>query len=188
MLNGIDPILIFKFSKLITDPKNAANKSKIPITASILSKLPLPAIPIYLSEKLTGIYIDTEEKNIDIDTSTETLQIADDPILNQRGINNTVKISMMASRSSIGLTLLSAMADYIFPKVTSREYSITYLHGAITVFDGLLHSFAITQDPNTDKYNITLELIRPGIQPKTLSTEVNATKGVQLDPTKVPGT
>jgi cytochrome c biogenesis protein CcdA len=186
MLNGIDPILIFHFSKLVTDPKLKANKSKIPITASILSKLPLPAIPIYLSESLTGIYIDTEEKNVDIATDIDTLVIADDPVINQRGIGNTVKITMFASRDSIGLTLLSAMTDLIFPIVTSREYAISYLHGAITVFEGLLHTFSITQDPNTDKYNITLELIKPAKPSKILSTEVPAIKGIQFDPSKVP--
>lgn len=186
MLNGIDPILIFEFSKLITDESGASNRSKVPVTASILSKLPLPYIPIYLNEKLTGLYIDTEERNIDVDTSTETLTISDDPIHNQRGINNSVKIQMLATRDSIGLTLLSAMADFIFPRVTSREYAITYLHGAITVFHGLLHSFAITQDPNNDLYHITLELIRVGIAQKQLSPEVSKTPGVQLTSGQVP--
>ncbi len=185
MLNGIDPILIFHFSKIVTD-KKLNNKSKIPVTASILSKLPLPAIPIYLSESLTGIYIDTEEKNVDIATDIDTLVIADDPVMNQRGIGNTIKISMMASRDSVGLTLLSAMSDLIFPIVTSREYAISYLHGAITVFEGLLHTFSITQDPNTDKYNITLELIKPAKPSKILSPEVPNIKQVAFDPNKVP--
>lgn len=184
MLNGIDPILIFNFSKLTTQAKNAV--AKIPEIATIVSKIDLPAIPLYLSEKLTGIYIDSEDKTIDIDTSIETLAIAADPLLNQRGINNTVKITMIANRDSIGLTLLAAMSDLIFPKVTSREYSITYLHGAVTVFAGLLHSFAITQNPGNTLYTITMELIRPGIVSKQPIPEVPGVKGVQLDPTKVP--
>lgn len=186
MLNGIDPILIFNFSKLTTKAKDTA--VKYPITADIISKIDLPSIPIYLSEKLTGIYIDSEDKNIDVDTSIETLTISDNPILNQRGINNTVKINMLASKDSIGLTLLSAMSDLVFPKVTSREYSITYLHGAVTVFAGLLHSFSITQNATNDLYNITLELIRPGIQTKSPIPEVSNNKGVQLISGKVPGT
>ncbi len=178
MLNGIDPILIFNFSKLTTQAKSVI--AKVPETATIISKIDLPAIPIYLSEKMTGVYIDTEDKTLDIDTSIETTVLADDPIKNQRSINNTVKITMIANRDSIGLTLLSAMSDLIFPKVTSREYSITYLHGAVTVFAGLLHSFAITQNSNNDLYNITLELIRPGIGVKLPIPEVPGAKGVQL--------
>ncbi len=75
----------------------------------------------------------------------------------------------------------------IFPLVTSREYAISYLHGAITVFEGLLHTFAITQDPGTDKYNITLELIKPPKPGKAQSSEVDGTKRIQIDPTKAGG-
>ena len=184
MLNGIDPILIFNFSKLTKQAK--AQVAKIPIIADTVSKIDLPHIPIYLSEKLTGVYIDTEDKNIDIDTSIETLTISDDPKLNQRGINNTVKINMLASKDSIGLTLLAAMSDLVFPKVTSKEYSITYLHGAVTVFAGLLHAFSINQDSGTTLYRISLELIRPGIQTKQPVTEIKNEKAVQLISGKVP--
>lgn len=185
MLDGVDPILIFNFSKATAQAKNAI--AKIPEIATIVSKIDLPAIPIYLSEKLTGIYIDTEDKTIDVDTAIETLKDATkDPIINQRGINNTVKISMLANKDSIGLTLLSAMADLVFPKVTAREYSITYLHGAVTVFAGMLHSFAINQQAGNTLYTITLELIRIGIAAKQPVPEVPGAKGVQLDPSKVP--
>jgi len=183
MLNGIDPIIIFEFSKIVTEKK--INISQVPVKASILSKLPLPYIPIYLSEALTGIYIDSEDKTIDIDTSIETTMVQDDSkadnvSINQRGINNTVKITMVASRDSVGLTLLSAMADFIFPKVTSREYAITYLHGAITVFSGLLHSFSIVQGTSNDLYTVTMELIKVGIIPKSPIPEIPNVPGVAL--------
>lgn len=184
MLNGIDPILIFNFSKLTTQAKNAV--AKIPEIATIVSKIDLPAIPIYLSEKLTGLYIDTEDKTVDIETSIETLAISADPLINQRSIGNTVKITIMANKDSIGLTLLSAMSDLIFPKVTSKEYTITYLHGAVTVFAGLLHSFAISQVANSTLSTITIELVRPGLGTKSPTPEVPGVKGIQLDPTKVP--
>lgn len=159
MLNGIDPIIIFNFKKL--SPSLQESISKIPIVADIVTAIDLPVIPIYLSEALTGCYITSESKSMDINTDTDTLSSGDAPNVNQRGIQSTVKIEMVASRDSVGVALFSAMADLIFPKVTSKEYSITYLHGAVTVFRGLLHSFAITQNDNNDLYNITLELIRP---------------------------
>lgn len=68
---------------------------------------------------------------------------------------------MVATRDSIGVALFSAMADLVFPKLVSKEYSITYLHGAVTIFAGLLHSFSINQDAESTKYTINLELIKP---------------------------
>lgn len=158
MLNGIDPILIFNFKKI---PPGIETLAKIPLISSIVSAIDLPAIPIYLSEKLTGIYIDQEDKNVDVATDTETSSDGSSPTTSQRGISSTVTITMKASRNSLGVALLGAMADLVFPKVTSKEYSITYLHGAVTVFAGLLHSFSITQNSNDDLYNITLALVKP---------------------------
>jgi hypothetical protein len=158
MLNGLEPIIIFNFSKLTTSESESL--SKIPIVSSIVSKIGLPPIPIYLSEKLTGLYIESEDKNIDIETTTETLTDGSDPKINQKAIGSSVKINMLAKKGSIGLTLISAMADLIVPKVTSREYSITYLHGAVTIFGGLLHSFSISQIGDNDLYTVTLEISR----------------------------
>lgn len=159
MLNGIAPILIFNFKKL--PPSLLTSISEIPIVASIVSAIDLPLIPLYLDEKLTGIFIDTESKSLDIDTTTDTLTDGGSPETNQRGIQNVIKIEMKASRDNIGILLLSALSDLIFPRVTSKEYSITYLHGAVTVFGGLLHSFSISQNADDDLYNVTLELLKP---------------------------
>ncbi len=156
MLNGIDPIIIFNFSKL--SPDEAEKLSTIPIVGKVVDRIGLPPIPIYLSERLTGLYIDSEDKAIDIENSVETLGDGETPEVTQKAIDSTVKINMIASRNSIGLTLLSAVMDLIVPKVTSREYSITYLHGSITIFNGLLRQFNITQNSTNDLYNINLEL------------------------------
>ncbi len=171
MLNGIDPIIIFHFKKIIPSLDDLlGTESKIPLVASEgQSSFPLPFIPIYLSERLTGIYIDTEDKSIEIATDSETLTNGDNPVINQRGISSTVKINMLANKSSLGVALFAALADFVFPKVTSKEYSITYLHGAITVFEGLLHSFSISQESGTDLYRIAIELIKPSTLPKITS-------------------
>ena len=159
MLNGIDPVIIFNFK--IRDDGFLGFLNKVPVVASIVSVIDLPVIPIYLSETLTGICIDSESKSVEIDTNVDTLSNGKDPEMNQRGISSTVKIEMVASKDSLGVAIFSAMSDLIFPKVTSKEYSITYLHGAVTVFAGLLHSFSISQNANDDRYNISLELIKP---------------------------
>jgi hypothetical protein len=158
MLNGIDPIIIFNFYKLDLAAQEAV--AKIPIVSDIVNKIGLPVIPIYLSESLTGLYVDTEEKHIDIETSTDTLSNGDTPKVNQKGINSVVRVNLIASRDSVGVTLLAALADKVFEKVTSKEYSITYLNGAVTIFGGLLHSFQINQNSENDLYSVTLEITK----------------------------
>lgn len=160
MLNGLDPIIIFNFKKI---PPVLEGIAKIPIVASIVSAIDLPAIPIYLSEKLTGLFIESEGKNIDIDTTTDALSNGATPNQSQRVIGSVTRISMIARSDSLGVSLMSALTDFIIPKVTSKEYSITYLHGAVTIFAGLLHSFSIEQGSDDTLYRITLELIKPPV-------------------------
>lgn len=163
MLNGIDPILIFNISKNVPFLKTITEK-KIPVASQVLQKIDLPVIPVYLSRELTGLQIDTESKSLEIETVIDTTQNssgnADKPLINQRALNNTVKVEIIGEANSIGLTLLSALSDFIFPLITSKEVTITYLHGPITVFAGLLHSFNISQNANDTKRLITLELVR----------------------------
>ena len=158
MLNGIAPIFLFNFFKLT--PDLSASIAKIPVVSDIVDAIGLPPIPLYLDEQLTGIYVDAENKHIDIETELETKKDGSDPADPQRALNSSVTIEMLASANSIGLTILSAMMDVILPKVTSREYSITYLHGATTVFNGKLQSFSIVQNADNTLYRITLVLGR----------------------------
>ncbi len=179
MLNGLDPLIILEFSKNTTDSGTGA--VGVPVAKSFISKITLPAIPVYLNEQLTGIYIDTEEKNIDINTDVETSVDAKGTIVNQRAIANVVKITMIAHKSSIGMTLLSAFTDKIFPLVTSKEYTISYIHGPIVVLSGLLHSFSLTQNSSDELYHITMELIKPALQTGKGVPSVSAPQnGVQL--------
>jgi hypothetical protein len=178
MLNGIDPIIIFNFNKI--SPSLTESLSKIPIISSVVESIGLPPIPIYLSETLTGLFIESEEKSIEIQTSSESTSDGSEPIQNQKSLESTVTINMLANKDSIGLTLLSAVLDLIVPKVTSKEYSITYLHGAVTVFGGLLQSFNVTQNSENDLFNISLKLSKPGTpqtQAKTTTPQVTRDTG-----------
>jgi hypothetical protein len=182
MLNGLDPIIIFEFSKKLSE-KQLESLSKIPIVSSIVKKIGLPPIPIYLSEKITGLYIDSEDRTIDIDTKVEADPDGKTPVVNQTPINSVVKINMIGSRNSIGLTLLNALADLIVPKVSSKEYTITYLHGSITIFRGLLHTFSVNQNADTDLVNIGIELTKTNT---IIETKPPAdTVVVEKDPTSV---
>jgi len=163
MLGGIDPIIIFQFSKLASVAGETI--SKIPIVSKIPTVVDQPPIPIYLSEELTGIYIDSEDKNVDISTDTETLTDGSSPDVNQKGIGTTVSINLLAKKDSIGMALLSAMIDLVYEKVTSKEYAITYLHGATTIFRGVLHSFSVNQSADNDLLTVKIELSKGSKNP-----------------------
>lgn len=174
MLNGIAPIIIFNFKKLAASKLESINS--IPLLAENKLSIPLIPIPLYLEEisrfgssgvegvsragTVSGIYIDSESKSIDIETKPQTLPDGKTPKATQRGLNSVVTINMIASSNSVGLSVLMAMSDLIFQKVTSQEYSITYINKSMTVFGGLLESFSVLQNSNNDLYNISMQISR----------------------------
>lgn len=173
MLGGVDPIIIFQFSKLA--PIAGETISKIPVISKIPTLIEMPPIPIYLSQTLTGLHIDAEDKNVDIETETQTMTDGTTPAVDQKGISSMITINLLAKKDSVGLSLLSAMIDQIFDKVTSKEYAITYLHGPITVFRGVLHSFAVNQTASNDLLSIKIEISKGQKQP-TKAPEVPTVK------------
>ena len=166
MLNGIDPVIIFQLSKLSGTGVAEAIK-KIPFLAKDKNFIEQPPIPIYLSENLTGLYVSSEDKNVDINTDIETSPEGTEASVNQTGIGSTVTVSLLAKKSSVGLTLLSAMIDLIFDKTTSKEYSITYMHGATTIFRGLITSYQVNQTNENDLLNITIAITKGQKNPKS---------------------
>lgn len=159
MLNGLDPIILIHLSKRTDVIALSGVSGLIPIVSSAIDDLiDFPPIPIYLSETLFGIVIDAESKNVDIVTEFETKTDGTPANVNQKGANSSVSINMTGKKDSIPLTLLSAFIDLAYQRVSSKEYAITYLHGATTIFRGLLKSFAIDQVEGTDKLSIKIEL------------------------------
>lgn len=158
MLNGIDPIIIFQFSKL--SPEASTALARVPVISKIPTLVDAPPIPVYLSEEITGVYIDTEDKTIEIETTVEGKADGATPDVSQKPLGETLTINLVGNKNSLGLTLLSAMSGLILDKAISKEYAITYLHGAITIFRGLLNSFAVTQQANSDLLQIKIELSR----------------------------
>lgn len=156
MLGGRDPVIIFQFSKLASIAGSTI--AKIPLIAKIPTVIDQPPIPIYLSEEFTGLYIDSEDKNVDIETDTETASDGSSADVQQKGIATVIKVSMVAKKDSTAMMLLSAMIDLVFDKVTSKEYAITYLHGSTTVFRGVLHSYSINQTADNDLMRIEMQI------------------------------
>lgn len=171
MINGLDPIIIFNFNKPVSAGFLNTLKS-INLVSQKTDSIPIPPIPLYLSENLTGIYVTTQDKSIQIDTSLSTLSTGETPLIAQKGIQTSVKIGMIANNDSIGMLLLSAFMDQVFPVVTAKGFTITYINGSIIVFNGLLHSFQITQDTESTLMKISLEIIKVG-KPGDLLTSTN---------------
>lgn len=158
MLNGISPIILFNFFK--ATPSTIALLNKIPFVSDVFDAISFPPIPLYLDENLTGILVSSESKNIDIETDLEAKKDGTDPVENQKPVNSSTTIELIANKNSIGLTILCAMMDQVVPKLASREYSITYLHGAVTVFGAKLHSFATNQNADDTRVRIAINLTR----------------------------
>lgn len=171
MLNGIDPIILIHISKRTDVSALTGVEGLIPIVSSAIDDLiDFPPIPIYLSETLFGVVIDSESKNVDILTDFETKTEGTTVNVNQRGANSSVTITLTGKKDSIPITLLSAFIDLAFYKTSSKEYAISYLHGATTIFRGLLKSFAIDQVEGTDKLSIKIELTTGESKPQKPET------------------
>lgn len=168
MLGSIDPVIIFQLYKLV--PETTPTLSKIPISPGLRRKTTFAIIPIYLSEKITGVFIKDESKNIDIETNTSSLSNGEGAAVDQKALGSIVSVTLQGKRSSVGLTILTALAEQILDKVTSQEYEVTYVHGSITVFGGLIHGISITPIDNEDRVEIKVDIARG--RPKTTSVQV----------------
>lgn len=171
MLGGLDPVIIFQFSALA--PSLSESLAKIPVIAKIPTLIEQPPIPIYLSETLFNIVIDGESKSVDIETTTETMSDGSAPDVSQKGIQSSVEINIEGKKDSVALTLLSALVDLAFEKVTSGEYAITYLHGATTVFRAVMHTYSVETVPGTDKLSVKIGLSRGQKNPAKPSSVIS---------------
>lgn len=160
-LNGLDPFLVFTFSDWATGANGSSFLSGTPILGSLIKNIGVP-IPIYLSEKLTGIYVQKESNAIDVDTQIETRQDDKSPVVWQRGVNSIVTVDLIAKRSSVILAALLALSEVIFQKLTSQNYKLSYFNGPVAIFGGLLHGFQVSPNENTDLLNITIQIQKIG--------------------------
>jgi len=167
MLDGIAPIVIFQIYKNIPDPGSSA--SAIPVVAGAYKRQTFAVIPLYLDENLTGLQIDNNSKQIDIETKPDTLTNGEAGNVNQSSLGSVTKITLKGKKGSVGLTILLALSEQMLDKLASQEYEITYMNGAVTVFGGLIHSFGFEPGTDDDLYRITIELSRGRAKNKTVS-------------------
>lgn len=163
MLGGLDPVIIFQFSSLAPSLGNFV--SKIPVVSQFPDLIKMPPIPVYLSEKVFNIVIGGTSKTVDIETDTETLTNGAAPDVNQKGIQSGVEITIRGRTDSVPLTLLSALIDQVFEKVTSKEYSISFMYGATTIFNSVLHSYSVDTIEGTNLLEVKIKLSKGSKNP-----------------------
>jgi hypothetical protein len=171
MLGGLDPVIIFQFRKKF-EFDTLTNEQFMALSTDELESqyISLPPIPVYLSEKLFNIAIHGTSKSIDIETDTETQTDGKSPEVNQKGIQSSVEINIEGKQSSVALTLISALVDQVFERVTSKEYTISFIYGATTVFGGLLHTYAVETVEGTDKLAVKISLSKGSKNPTKPNT------------------
>lgn len=165
MLGGVAPILIFTFP-----PSIGVDLSKvlggIPLIGSSLKEVGIP-IPIYLDENLTGIFIESESKALDIDTDIVPVYRSDNTktatnLIQQSGINNLVTVSMIANKNSLILSVLLALNDMVFSKLITGKYNLSYINGTTLIFGGLLHSFSVQGSSTDELLRIQMQIQKNG--------------------------
>lgn len=159
MLGGIAPILIFTFPPVLGIDIGKL-LGGIPLIGDTLADIGIP-IPIYLDENLTGIYIESESKALDIDTDIVPVYRTNGSVsnfINQSGINNLVTINMVANRDSLILSVLLALNDMVFSKLVSGKYKLSYINGTTLIFGGLLHSFNVNANSDDTLLKITMQI------------------------------
>lgn len=163
MLGGLDPVIIFQFSSLA--PSLGETLSRVPVISNFPSLIAQPPIPVYLSERLFNISIVSAGKSVDIETSTDTLSDGTEADINQKGIQSGIEVTLEGKADSIALTLLSSLIDSVFEKVTSKEYAISFLYGATTVFRGVLQNYSAETVEGTDKLQIKFRISKGAKNP-----------------------
>lgn len=126
-------------------------------------------IPFYLSEKLTGVYVDTERNALSI--ATDTIGTKDkakgdasnlgDLQVQQKGETQSVDITMVARRDNMGLNILLPLLKTIYDGIMAqKEYKIAYFNQNILIFNAKLSNFATDQHrtDNLMTISITLEI------------------------------
>lgn len=186
MLNGLNPLLIFQFKIKQSSPTTPG--AKIPVKAEPKTFIDLPPIPFYFESNLTGIQVENQDKNIDIQTDTETVSepptdfeptATVEPEISQKGIQSNVTINLTANKNSILISSLSAVMDLIFTKVSSDQYSISYFNGSTSIFRARLQSYQVSENADNSLSSISIILTRGPVDAKkpVLIREVPATIG-----------
>lgn len=161
MLNGVAPILIFNFP--VVPPSVSSILGGIPVVGtSLVEGVGLP-IPLYLDEDLTGLYIESETRGLDVTNDAQAKNSGDPASVDQKGLDNIVTINMVSSRGNTLLQILLALCDIAFTQLVSKRYGITYLSGSTVVFGGLLKGFNTNASADETRVHVTMEISKANV-------------------------
>jgi hypothetical protein len=176
MLNGLAPLLIFKFP--VPGLTNAvAGIPKIGDFAKTFVGVP---IPLYLDEKLTGIIVESETKAIDFQTNSNAA--SDGSVLvSQNPLSSVTTINMIGKRDSIVLTAILALCEQAFSLAAGFgvKYSVSYFNQSVLVLDGLMHGLNTEVGVDNDIIKISLQLAA-GAKSKTEVVVVPSTQAIPI--------
>ena len=153
MLQGIDPVIVINLKTKIA--KETGFSALVKNTVD--SFLDLNVIPIYLSEKITGLIIDSEDKSIVSAIETTETETGQD-IIKSRSVTSNLSLSIVGEETSLGIILMSSIMDVLYRKLHSLDYSIHYINKGISIFNAKLSSFNVSRDTGTTKFRISVEL------------------------------
>lgn len=156
MLNGVAPLLVFTFSPIPTNPLFNA-LTGVPVVSDIISAIGVP-IPLYFDEQVTGLYVDSESKALDLEVEVKTRKDAGPPIVKQNGIDSTVTVNMFAKKDSILLSVLLALNDLVFTKAASSSYQVSYFNGSTVLIGGFVKSMVTNMGTDDDLIRISFTL------------------------------
>ena len=160
ILTSVAPILIFTFpfdSDSVNPVFNAL--SGLPLLGDTVStaakNLGIP-IPVYLDEQLTGLYVVSENKNVDIATEQNDAANSTKPFLTQKSISNTVSINLTGKTDSIFLAALLSLVDIAYPLLVKAKYRVSYLNGSTVIIGGLIQGITSQRSGDNNLVDVTL--------------------------------
>jgi|SRR5690606_14953331 len=159
MLNGQVPLIVFTFAPPVGgEVFNAI--SGIPIIGErVAQRIGVP-LPIYLDERISGLYVTAESRSIDVETEVNSRADDKTPKVKQWSLNSTISVTMVGQRDSAALATLTAFCDLAFQKVVSQNYGISYFNGNLVVLNGLLHGFSSETGNEDDLVRVILQISR----------------------------
>lgn len=180
MLAGLDPLLVITLkNKGILDFFGPSSLTP-GLGDVVLDAIGLP-IPIYLSERLTGIFVDSETRSIDVTTRIDpittknplTLDV-ETPVVSQTSRDSQLTVNLLCRKGSILLTAILALMDIIVDRLVSGEYSISYMNGSTVIFGALLHRFGTSVSFDNDLIKMELVLSTAAKEDPTPKAAVSA--------------
>jgi hypothetical protein len=187
MLNGLYPIIVFRFAKpnttTTTDPQSnddiqTQTDGSISIPSMILqSPLAIKAqksiknygipIPIYLHESTTKIVFLSHNYTMSVAQKASGAQVYQNPV------SCDIEITLQFSRTAIALTLLLQLLQTCYANCYDDNYRIDYYNKDIIFYNGRLSALHQNSTGNSTLSNLEIVLTKPAteIEQSDQSTE-----------------